>query len=159
MTRSIFNRSTGYWRRTTYWDRHDIKEARIRQSYEGKRVYRKPRKKYTLKPVAGKWRMLLLKKCRETGYVHTEGPHAGSINYYRMTQETGISRDALYKILKTGSISMTTLGRLCDVFHCQPNDFIQRVTTDQDVTPSYDLPASLQEDDLPGDEYVRPSEL
>ncbi len=157
MTRSIFNRATGYWRRTTYWDRHDIKEARIRASFKGKRVSRK--KTYRYKPVAGKWRMLLLKKCRETGYVHTDGPHAGRINYYRLCIETGLSRTVLYNILKKGQLSMTVLGRLCDTFHSQPNDFIQRVTQDQEVTQSHELPGMLTEDDLPGDEYVRPSQL
>ncbi len=150
MTRSIFARTTREWDRTKLWDQNSRKKPR-------KKPGRRPQ--YHFKPIAGKWRILLLKKCRETGYVHTKGPHAGNINYYRLCIETGLSRNAVYTILKRNQLSMTTLGRLCDVFHCQPNDFIERISTDMSITAAMDLPESMQEDDLPGDEYVRPSDL
>lgn len=150
MTKSreqFFDQATGSWRRTTRYDK--------------KRPKRPPGRpqQWHYKTVTGKWRILLLKKCRETGYIHTTGTHAGHPNYWRLAIETGIHRNVLYDILKTGTISMSTLGKLCDAFHCQPNDFIQRITTDSEVTPSTDLPDLMQDDDLPGDEYVRPSQL
>jgi DNA-binding Xre family transcriptional regulator len=150
MTRPIADRVKEYQAKTRLWDQ---KPRKPRKKAPG----RKPQ--YHFKPIAGKWRLLLLQKCRETGYVHTQGPHAGNINFYRLEIETGLRRTTLYKILKSDTISMDTLGRLCDVFHCQPNDFVQRISQDVPITSAMSLPESMQEDDLPGDEYVRPSDL
>lgn len=122
---------------------------------------RKPGRPPAYKPqrVAGKWKIKFMQKCREMGYIHTSGPHTGRPNFYRITIESGITRQYLYNILKRGFLSTTVLGQLCDIFHCQPNDLLERVTTEQAGVPLIDLPDFFTEEDLPGDEYVHPSQL
>jgi DNA-binding Xre family transcriptional regulator len=161
MSPSMSDRVFGEWERTARWNPPSPGERR-----PAKRWDKKPRRKqgrpaqWKYAPTEGRWQNLFIKKCRETGYVHTTGNQAGQPNIYRLSVETGISRQALHRLV-TGerAMGMDLLGKLCDAFHCQPNDFLKRVTKDLAVTPSTDLPQGIQDDDLPGDEYVKPSRL
>jgi DNA-binding Xre family transcriptional regulator len=155
---AYFDSLNGDWRYTTPRRPGEVAYPGKKKSYKGRRRGRKPQ--YYYKPVEGRWKVKFIQKCRETGYVHTTGPHAGRPNIYRLCRETGLSRESLHKIVSgERSIGMEMLGKLCDVFHCQPNDFLERVTIDGSATPLIDLPDLLTEDDLPGDEYVHPSQL
>ncbi len=76
----------------------------------------------------GTVRLHLDEYCRENGIVIPKGPHAGRSNKAELFRRTGLSKDALFYMLRypetVKQIHFRTLARLCHGLNCTPGDLI-----------------------------------
>ena len=77
----------------------------------------------------GTVRMKLHTYAISRGIVVKHGPHKGKANQAQLFKMTGVSKDALFYMLRypetVKSIHFRTLARLCHGLNCQPGDLIE----------------------------------
>lgn len=55
-------------------------------------------------------------------------------NWYTLSKEHQISASILYRMKHNRDISMSTVDRLCRIFHCQPGDLMTYIFSENDQT-------------------------